>query len=381
MKKIVICGSTGSIGLQTLEVIAADPDLKPVGLSAGSNWEACLSQAKQHGVGTVCLRDSDAADSVASNWSGEVLVGDDGLERLIRESGADLVVNAIVGADGLTASVVALGEGMDLALANKESLVIAGPLITALAEAGNCQILPIDSEHSATAQLLAAAGPGTVDRITLTASGGPFRQRRDLGGVTPEEALEHPTWSMGGKISIDSATLMNKGLELIEAHYFFGVGFESLDVVVHPQSIVHALVGMNDGATLAHLGHPDMRVPISWALHFPDRADVDVPMLDLADVGRLDFEAPDLETFRCLPVAIQAGRDGGLAPCVLNAANEVAVERFLQGSLPFTEIPTVIESTLTDLDPPRVLSHFSEVTEWDSRARSTSEAFITGVQT
>jgi 1-deoxy-D-xylulose-5-phosphate reductoisomerase len=264
--------------------------------------------------------------------------------------------------------VATLGEGIDLALANKESLVVGGELVTALAEATGAQLIPVDSEHSALFQLIEGQRPGTVDRLVLTASGGPFRGRRDLDGVTREEALAHPTWDMGGKITIDSATLMNKGLELIEAHHLFGVAYDQIDVVVHPQSIVHALVQLNDGASLAHLGYPDMRMPISYALHYPDRADVPVETLDLAGLGALTFEAPDLETFPCLRLARDAAAAGGTAPCVLNAANEVAVHAFLRGELPFTGIAPVIDSTLAEL-PARPVRHFSDLYAADTEAR------------
>ena len=241
-----------------------------------------------------------------------------------------------------------LGEGIDLALANKESLVVGGELVMALAEATGAQVIPVDSEHSALHQLVAGEAPGTVDRLVLTASGGPFRGRTDeeLEDVTVEQALAHPTWEMGGRITIDSATLFNKGLEVIEAHHLFGTPYEQIDVVVHPQSIVHGMVSLNDGASLAHLGHPDMRVPISYALHHPARADVPVPTLDLASVGSLQFEAPDEDTFPCLRLAREAAQAGGTAPCVLNAADEVAVHAFLNGDLPFNGIPRVIEDTL-----------------------------------
>ncbi len=257
------------------------------------------------------------------------------------------MLNGIVGAAGLAPTIVALGEGIDVALANKESLVIGGELTMALAEATGARLLPVDSEHSALFQLIGAErSPGTIDRLVLTASGGPFRGRTDLEGVSVEEALAHPTWAMGGRITIDSATLMNKGFEAIEAHHLFGVPFEQIEVVVHPQSIVHSLIDLNDGATLAHLGHPDMRVPISYALHYPERADVAVPRLDLATVGQLSFEPPDLETFACLRLALDAGRAGGTAPCVLNAADEVAVAAFLAGRIGFTAIPALIERVL-----------------------------------
>ena len=376
MKKIVICGSTGSIGTQALEVIAADSTIQVVGLSAGSRWEACVEQAREHGVSTVVLDDAESAESARQNWSGSVLTGQAGIESMICESGADLVLNAVVGAGGLGATIVSLGEGIDLALANKESLVIGGDLVTALAEGKGARIIPVDSEHSAVAQLLAAAGAGSAERITLTASGGPFRGRSDLTGITRDEALAHPTWSMGGKISIDSATMMNKGLELIEAHHLFGLDYDDLAVVVHPQSIVHALVSMNDGATLAHLGYPDMRVPISYAIHFPERADVPVPALDLALAGELTFEEPDLETFKCLPLAIDAGRLGGTAPCVLNAANEVAVAAFLDQRISFEMISEVVAMTLAESETVSELSHFTEVLECDAESRARAAEII-----
>ena len=237
----------------------------------------------------IALADPDAAARAAEHAT--VLAGAEGLVELITDTDCDLVLNALVGSAGLGPTVATLGEGIDLALANKESLVVGGELVMALAEATGAHLIPVDSEHSALFQLLDGQRPGTVDRLVLTASGGPFRGRTDLDGVTREQALAHPTWDMGGKITIDSATLMNKGLELIEAHHLFGVPYDAIDVVVHPQSIVHALVQLNDGASLAHLGYPDMRVPISYALHHPDRADVPVRALDLAELGQLTFEA------------------------------------------------------------------------------------------
>jgi 1-deoxy-D-xylulose-5-phosphate reductoisomerase len=278
------------------------------------------------------------------------------------------VLNALVGSAGLGPTVAALGEGIDLALANKESLVVGGELVMALAEATGAQLIPVDSEHAALHQLVAGERPGSVDRLVLTASGGPFRGRTDLESVSREEALAHPTWQMGGKITIDSATLMNKGLELIEAHHLFGVPYERIDVVVHPQSIIHAVVHLNDGASLAHLGYPDMRVPISYALHHPERADVPVATLDLVELGALTFEAPDLHAFPCLRLAREAAQAGGTAPCVLNAANEVAVHAFLQGELGFMGIPRVIESTLSEL-PARPVRHFSDLYRADAEAR------------
>ena len=368
VRRILIVGSTGSIGTQALEVIEGSAELELVGLAASSSWERLLEQAQRHGVERLALADPDAAARAGEHSEIEILTGPEGLVELITDTDCDLVLNALVGSAGLGPTVAALGEGIDLALANKESLVVGGELVTALAEATGAQLIPVDSEHSALQQLIAGERPGTVDRLVLTASGGPFRGRTDLDGVTPAEALAHPTWDMGGKITIDSATLMNKGLELIEAHHLFGTPYDQIDVVVHPQSIVHALVHLNDGATLAHLGYPDMRVPISYALHHPERADVPVRALDLVEVGELTFEAPDIETFACLRLAREAALAGGTGPCVLNAANEVAVHAFLRGELSFTGIARVIESTLSEL-PARPVRHFSDLYEADSTAR------------
>jgi 1-deoxy-D-xylulose-5-phosphate reductoisomerase len=368
VRRVLIVGSTGSIGTQALDVIERSAELEVVGLAAWRSWELLAEQAARHGVDRLALADADAAARAAEHSDLEVLAGAEGLVELITDSDCDLVLNALVGSAGLGPTVAALGEGIDVALANKESLVVGGELVTALAEATGAQLIPVDSEHSALHQLLAGERVGTVDRLVLTASGGPFRGRTDLDDVTREEALAHPTWDMGGRITIDSATLMNKGLELIEAHHLFGTPYDRIDVVVHPQSIIHALVHLNDGASLAHLGYPDMRVPISYALHYPDRADVPVRNLDLVDLGELTFEAPDTDTFTCLRLAREAAEAGGTAPCVLNAANEVAVHAFLRGELPFTGIARVIDSTLSEL-PGRPVRHFSDLYEADSAAR------------
>jgi 1-deoxy-D-xylulose-5-phosphate reductoisomerase len=366
VRRVLIVGSTGSIGTQALDVVERSGELQVAGLAAGSSWELLLEQAGRFGVERLALADPDGAARAGEH--AQVLSGPEGLVELIVETDCDLVLNALVGSAGLGPTVAALGEGIDLALANKESLVVGGELVTALAEATGAQLIPVDSEHSALFQLLEGERPGTVDRLVLTASGGPFRGRTDLDSVTVEEALAHPTWRMGGKITVDSATLMNKGLELIEAHHLFGVPYEAIDVVVHPQSIVHALVHLNDGASLAHLGYPDMRVPISYALHYPERADVPVPTLDLVELGSLTFEAPDEATFACLRLARAAAQAGGTAPCVLNAANEVAVHAFLRGELSFTWIARVIESTLAELRV-RPVRHFSDLYEADAEAR------------
>jgi len=367
-----VLGSTGSIGTQALEVIGSSEELQAVGLAAGSDWGTVVEQAREHGVPAVALAAEEAAGRARDTWSGQVLAGEEGVRELIASSGADLVLNAIVGAAGLGSTIVALSEGIDVALANKESLVLGGELVMALAEATNARLLPVDSEHSALYQLIGGEAPGTVERLVLTASGGPFRGRDDLSGVSVADALAHPTWRMGGRITIDSATLMNKGFEAIEAHHLFGVPYERIDVVVHPQSLVHSLVHLNDGSSLAHLGYPDMRVPISYALHYPERADVDVPQLDLAAAGSLTFEQPDLETFACLRLALEAGEAGGTAPCVLNAADEVAVAAFLAERIPFTAIPAVIERVLEEM-PARPVSHFDDLFAADAEARERSE--------
>jgi 1-deoxy-D-xylulose-5-phosphate reductoisomerase len=378
MKKVLILGSTGSIGTQALDVIGRSEELRAVGLAAGSGWETTVEQAREHGVPVIALADAEAAERARGNWSGRVLTGEEGARELIASTEPDLVLNAIVGAAGLGSTIVALSEGIDVALANKESLVLGGELVMALAEATGARLLPVDSEHSALFQLVNGEAPGTVERLVLTASGGPFRGRGDLAGVSVADALAHPTWRMGGRITIDSATLMNKGFEAIEAHHLFAVPYERIDVVVHPQSLIHSLIHLNDGSSLAHLGYPDMRVPISYALHYPERADVDVPKLDLAAAGSLTFEAPDLETFACLRLALEAGAAGGTAPCVLNAADEVAVAAFLAERIPFTAIPAVIERVLEEM-PARPVSHFNDLFAADAEARERSEGHIRGL--
>ncbi|HXE99189.1 MAG TPA: 1-deoxy-D-xylulose-5-phosphate reductoisomerase [Solirubrobacterales bacterium] len=377
MKKVVILGATGSIGEQALEVVSRSDELAVAGLAAASNWQRLVEQAGDHGVPAVALAEPDAALQAEGAWKGRVLVGEAGVRELIVTAEADLVLNGMVGSAGLGPTIVALSEGVDVALANKESLVVGGELVTALAEATDARIIPVDSEHSALFQLVNAEPPGHVERLVLTASGGPLRGRSNLSDVTPEEALAHPTWQMGGRITIDSATLINKGFELIEAHHLFGLGYERMEVAVHPQSIVHALVHLNDGASFAHLGLPDMRVPISYALHYPERPDVDVPTLDLAAVGELTFEKPDLETFPCLRLAREAGEAGGTAPCILNAADEVAVEAFLEGRVPFTMIAEVVERTLEAL-PATTPGHFEDLYGADAAARDHAQALIDG---
>jgi 1-deoxy-D-xylulose-5-phosphate reductoisomerase len=371
-RRLLILGSTGSIGTQALDVLRRSEDLELIGLSAERSWETLIEQARAHEVKRIALVDEHAATRAVEAWTdGEVLSGPEGLVRLVVESGADLVLNALVGSAGLGPTVATLGEGIDLALANKESLVVGGELVSALAEATGAQITPVDSEHTALHQLLAGQSPGAVERLTITASGGPFRGKThaELQDVTVKQALNHPTWAMGGKITIDSATLMNKGLELMEAHHLFGTPYERIDVVVHPQSLVHGIVQLADGAMLAHLGPPDMRIAISYALHGGESVELPIEPLDLAAVGELTFEPVDPDAFPCLRLAREAAMAGGTAPCVLNAANEVAVHAFLEGRLHFNGIPEVIERTLDEL-PVAAVRAFESLYEADREART-----------
>ena len=350
MKRVIVLGATGSIGVQALSVIAAGRDLCVVGLSCDRNVTLLLEQATSLGVADVAIAAPQAAATVPAALYPELNIrsGPGGAAGLVREVDADLVLNAIVGFAGLESTLAALENGRALALANKESLVCAGSLVTDLAARRGAPILPVDSEHSALYQLMGAAGKDAVDSLVITASGGPFRGRgrADLAAVTREQALAHPTWSMGEKITIDSATLMNKGLEVIEAHRLFGLPYERIEVVLHPQSVVHALVRMKDGALLAHLGTADMRVPIAYALHYPERVSVAVERLDLSGGMSLEFQAPDEDTFPAIRLAREAGAKGDAATCALNAANEVAVRAFLEGLLPFLGISAVVEEVV-----------------------------------
>jgi 1-deoxy-D-xylulose-5-phosphate reductoisomerase len=377
-KRVLVLGSTGSIGTQALEVCARESELEVVGLSAERSWEELVAQAREHGVRRIAHADEHAAARAAEAWTdGEVLAGAEGLVRLVVESGAELVLNSLVGSAGLGPTVATLGEGIDLALANKESLVVGGELVTALAEATGAMIVPVDSEHTALHQLISGQPPGAVERMTITASGGPFRgrTRSELADVTVEQALAHPTWAMGGKITIDSATLMNKGLEVMEAHHLFGTPYDRIDVVVHPQSLVHGLIQLADGAMLAHMGPPDMRIAISYALHAGESVDLGIAPLDLAAIRELNFEPVDFDAFPCLRLAGEAARAGGTAPCVLNAANEVAVHAFLAGRLRFLEIADVIAHTLerVEIEPVRA---FESLYEADRRAREVAGELV-----
>ena len=348
MRRIAILGVTGSIGLQALEVAAAREDLTVVAVAAGSDVEGFVAAARQTGAEHLALADPGAAQRAAAELGRPVRSGADALATLVIDSGADLVLNAVVGAAGLEASLATLSSGRDLALANKESLVAGGELVLAAARRGGGLILPVDSEHSALLQCLGEIPREQIAALVLTASGGPFRgrSRAQLAEVVVEHALQHPTWTMGAKITIDSATLMNKGLELIEAHLLFGLTYAQIEVVVHPQSVVHGMARLRDGALIAHVGHPDMRVPISYALTYPRREAVASRPLDLTEAFSLDFEPPDLATFGCLRLAREAGLAGGTAPAVLNAANESAVSAFLAGRIGFLEIEALVADAL-----------------------------------
>lgn len=371
--RVVVLGCTGSIGRQAVDVARRHPErVRIVALAAHSNAELLAEQALALGVSRVALADSSAARR-ARELIPSIEVGDgpEAVAELAAWEDADIVLNALVGSAGLRATMLALKAGKRLALANKESLVVGGSLVTALADPG--QLLPVDSEHSAIFQCLEGESPENVSRILLTASGGPFRgmTREQLKGMTARDALAHPTWTMGPKITVDSASLMNKGLEVIEAHHLFGVSYDAIRVVVHPQSCVHSMVEYVDGSVKAHLGATDMRIPIQYALSYPDRWDGPLPPVDFAALGHLDFEEPDLDTFRCLTLAYIAGREGGTMPAVLNAANEMAVETFLRDGCGFLDIEKVVAAVMEEHDPEPLSSveHVEAVDEW-ARARA-----------
>ncbi len=349
---VSVVGSTGSIGTQTLEVVRADPErYRVVALGAATSVDALVDQARELRPERVAVADAEAAAGLDRRLprGTEVWAGPDAMAAIATD--ADVVVNGVVGFAGLPVTLSALEAGRRLALANKESLIAGGPVVQRARATPGAEIIPVDSEHCAVHQCLRAAGSAggqRVQRIVLTASGGPFRGRSsaDLADVTVADALDHPTWSMGPKITVDSSTLMNKGLEVIEAHELFGVAYDAIDVVVHPQSIVHSMVEFTDGATVAQLSQPDMRLPIAYALAYPDRGAVSYGALDWTTASRLDFEPPDLDAFPCLGLAYEAGREGGTAPAWLNAANEIAVAAFLEGRISWKSIADVVKETL-----------------------------------
>ncbi len=389
-RRIAVLGSTGSIGTQTLDVVRRHPDrLEAVALAAGTRGADLLAQAKEFGVGHIALGSPDAAGPSAVSeleehvagfgGSGSIGFGPDAVRQLVHLPEVDVVVNSLVGAAGLQASYEALKAGKVLALANKESLVVGGDLIMPMAaEPG--RLMPIDSEHGAIYQCLLGEQPSEVSKLWVTASGGPFRgkKRADLQGITPAQALAHPTWNMGRKISIDSSTLMNKGLEVIEAHHLFAMPYDKIEVVVQPQSAIHSMVEFSDGSVKAHLGTTDMRIPIQFALSYPERWDAPVQPLDFRTLGSLEFAAPDTETFRALALAYHAGRVGGTLPCVMNAANEIAVAAFLDEGLSYLGIAECVEASMDAHEQQGVQKAESveQLLELDSWAREYAKGWI-----
>ncbi|MBF0585928.1 1-deoxy-D-xylulose-5-phosphate reductoisomerase [Prosthecochloris sp. N3] len=379
MKSLSILGSTGSIGLSTLDVVRRHPDRFSVaGLAEGHDVEALSRQIREFNPSIVSVRDEASAAQLRDMLDGnlpEICWGIDGAARVGEAEEADMVVSAIVGAAGLVPTVRAIKAGKDIALANKETLVVAGQLVSDLVRKHNVRLLPVDSEHSAIFQSLEGHRTEDIERIILTASGGPFRTTpaEELLRVGPEQALKHPQWDMGAKITIDSATLMNKGLEVIEAHWLFGMPADRIGVVVHPQSIIHSMVEYIDGCVMAQLGAPDMRAPIAYALSFPERCESGIQKLDLTKVATLTFEEPDTERFPSLRLAFDALRAGGTYPAVLNAANEIAVASFLDRQIGFTDIPAIVEKTMDAHKPENTvdLDHYLAVDRW---ARETAAA-------
>lgn len=381
VKQIAILGSTGSIGCQTLEVVDQHPErFRVAALTAQNRADLLIEQALKYCPALVVIANEALYNLVRDALSGagiRVAAGEEGLMEAATLPQVDTVVTALVGASGLKPTIAAIEAGKDIALANKETLVIAGELVMALAKKHNVNLFPIDSEHSAIQQCLMGEDLAGVDKIILTASGGPFRgfSKEQLSTVTLAQALKHPNWSMGRKITIDSATLMNKGLEVIEARWLFGVTQDRIDVVVHPQSIIHSMVQFADGSIKAQLGLPDMRLPIQFALTYPERATNAFPRTNFFELKDLTFQKPDLEAFPCLAMAFEALRRGGTAPCVLNAANEIAVEAFLQERIGFAEIPETLKWALNS-QPQRNQPTIAQLLEDDTSTRASVKRYL-----
>lgn len=381
MKDVVILGSTGTIGLQTLDVIARQPDRwRVLALAAGGSSRLVVEQARRFRPAAVALADPAAAAEAAAALAGEkveVLAGPDGVASLAAMPEAHVVVAGIAGIAGLVPTYRAVSAGKVVALANKETLVAAGEVVTATARRSGARLIPVDSEHSGVFQCLQGHRAEDVRQVVLTASGGPFRgwSRDELAAATVEDALRHPTWRMGPTITVDSATLMNKGLEVIEAHWLFGLPYDRINVLIHPESVVHALVEFRDGSTLAQLSRPDMRLPIQYALGYPERLEAVGEPLDLAALSALHFERPDREAFPCLDLAYQAGRAGGTVPAAMNAAREVAVAAFLAGRLGLLDIPRVIAGVM-DKHENASASSLEAVLDVDRRARLTASDLL-----
>jgi 1-deoxy-D-xylulose-5-phosphate reductoisomerase len=379
-RKVSILGATGSVGRSTLDLIERSPDaFDVVALTAGRDVEGLATAAVRTGAKLAVIADPSRLADLQSRLSGTGCTAAAGEEALAEAAAgeADWVMSAIVGCAGLVPSMAAIHAGRTVALANKEALVTAGALMTDAAVRAGATLLPVDSEHNAIFQCLNGEREASVSRLILTASGGPFRQwpAQDIRAATPAQAVAHPNWSMGAKISVDSATLMNKGLELIEAHHLFGLPSGKIDIVVHPQSVIHSMVEFVDGSVLAQLGSPDMRIPIAYALAWPDRMPSGAERLDLLAVGRLDFERPDAGRFPALTLARQALEEGGAAPAVLNAANEVAVAAFLAGRIGFCDIPRLVEDALQD-DRPLDPTSIEDVIAIDQSTRRRVEALV-----
>lgn len=379
-KRIVILGATGSIGTQALDIIAANPDeYRVLGLSAHSNWKKLAEQANQFQPEWVILSDPSNREQFESalRYSPEQIdYGSESLQQMASSPDTDLVLNALVGSAGFQSTYKALKEGNRVALANKESLVVGGELLTAIPGFDD-NLIPVDSEHSAMWQCLVGETMESVEKIVITASGGPFREfsLESLQSVTVEDALNHPNWEMGNKITIDSSTMMNKGLEIIEAHWLFGLDVELIEPVIHPQSIIHSIVEFKDGSSKAQLGPPDMKVPIVYALSYPDRITMDVPRLDYKERMSLTFEPVDFIKFPCVQIAIQAVKEGGIKPAVMNAANEVAVERFLNKEIRYIDIPLLIEKALNQFNQRSVASP-EDLLEVDTETRNFTNSLL-----
>ncbi len=380
MNRIAVLGSTGSIGTSCLEVIAAHrSEMTLAGVSANSSWELLSRQAASFSPRFAVLCDTSLEghiDNTAFGQDTELLFGDEGIHKLVTDPDIDVVVTGIVGAAGLRGTWAALESGKRVAVANKETLVVAGPLVMDLARTHGAEVIPVDSEHSAVFQAMQAGQPREIRRIVLTSSGGPFRgsTSEELAQVTPESALAHPTWQMGPKITVDSATMMNKALEVIEARWLFGLDVDQIEIAVHPQSIVHSLVEFVDGSVIAQLSPPDMKLPIQYALTYPQRIPSPTTPLDFNTPFSLDFEPPNLDAFPALRLGFEVARRGGSAGAVLNAANEVAVERFLDGRLGFNDIPRLCQDILDnhDFDSSPTLD---DLLDQDRRARAEAQSW------
>ena len=379
-RSLTILGATGSVGSQTLDLVARNPGRWQVeALTAGSDVAGLVSAAKACGARFVAIADAAKGEALKAALAGTGIESGAGEGALVDAAArdAEIVITAIVGAAGLPPTMAAVKRGAQIGIANKETLVCAGPVVTAAAAAHGATLLPVDSEHNAIFQVFPHDDPAQVERVILTASGGPFRTRSrdEMRGVSVADACKHPTWSMGAKISIDSATLMNKGLELIEAAQLFPVDVERLDVIVHPQSVIHSMVEYVDGSVLAQLGSPDMRIPIAYAMGWPERIATPAARLDLAAIANLSFEKPDLERFPCLALAWAAMRAGGSAPCILNAANEIAVAAFIAGQAGFLDIDAIVAETLNMVASGPVAA-LEEVIAIDAAARRTARALV-----